>query len=361
MYTLTEIINSFKDTAKKLNFEARPAGGLISPYFEGEFNLSAGHQYVIPILTSQENVDLQRISIIEKCFRRTDFGRVGCSNFHLLLFEMGVIGLLGRLTADNSIKYVINKVLEFTFKWLHEELSLIKSEFLYTICKEADVFGEKFLEDKISLECLRKYGVPDKQILPVKGRRNFLYSEGLNRPAGYSIEVFYKSNDIFTEIASINIYTRIFKDGSLIPTTNIACGNGFGLERLLCVLNSNKSIFDTEIFSSLLNYFTNFFIDEKEILLSKDKINLIMELLRSSTFIIGEGQCIDNSGRGKILKYLLKQMFSEIHYLHLPIQQVINQAITIICKTYESRYPGLEEKEEIIKEVILSYMEAMNG
>jgi alanyl-tRNA synthetase len=354
MGKLSEIINSFKETAENFNFEIKQAGGLISPYFKGEFNLSAGHQYVLPILTSSKEEILNRIAITERCFRRMDLGRIGYSKYHLLLFEMGVVGLLGHMN-QYSLRDALSYILDFSLEWLCNKLGLKKARFLFTVCKEADAFGQYFPEDKISIEALRMKDISDEQVISIRGRRNFLYSEGINRPAGYSIEIFYHLNGDFIEIASINIYSHIIKNGKLSPTVNIACGNGFGFERILCVLNSNKSIFETEIFTPIIDFLKAFFPGEKEYLLSKEKIYLVAELMRSISFIFAEGQTLDKSGRGKILKRMINQLFSEINFLSLPIDQVISQTISILSKAYGDRYNFLAQKEELIKKNILTF------
>lgn len=356
MATLSEISDSFIDTAKRLGFDIKPQEGLISSFFEGDFNQSAATQYIIPALASDKDERIQRIGVTARCFRRADLGKIGYSNFHLLFFEMGMVGILGYM-EDSDLRGAFSQILKFSFEWFHKVLGLDKSRFLYTVCREAEVLGEYFPEDRDSIESLKKLGVQEDQILPISGRANFMYSKGMNRPAGYSIELLYQINKSFVEIASANICRHISQENRLVPAKNVACGNAFGFERIQCVVNSNDSIFEAEFLAPLTNFFRSLFPSGTEFLLCKEKVRLVIELIRSVIFIIAEGQPIDKSGRGQILKNLLKQLYSELDFLYLAhrYEHIVDQAVSVVCKSYENRHPFLKQKEKQIKESLQAW------
>lgn len=68
---------------------------LITPYFVDEFNLSAGHQFVLPTLHNDNAIDATNRAITQWCIRKDDISRVGYTNRHLSSFEMAVFGRFG--------------------------------------------------------------------------------------------------------------------------------------------------------------------------------------------------------------------------------------------------------------------------
>ena len=346
--TVGSVIKSFFMYAAESGFVSKKRSSLISPFFKNDFNLSAGHQYVVPVLGSKERVYPQKIVINEPCFRRIDLQKIGYSPFHLLLFEMGVVALIG---FSQDIREWVEEVLRFTIKWLNEQ-SLDCSKLIFTICQQANVLGKKFGADKVSYNALKKLGCSEENIVWTSGRRNFIYSQGENRPAGYSIEIFYRSDEYFVEVASLNIYTHMFKGNSLTRTVNVAVGGGFGFERITYVKNSYRNVFQIDIFSGFMNLVRKYFL-ENEFLLIQPRLFRIGEILKALVFIISDGQLPDRSGRGKILKRLAKSMFSEIQYLGLPAEEIVERGICEFGKVYRERYPQILEKYGLIKDVIL--------
>lgn len=351
MIALDEIIKSFLNKSKKYGFDIKPSEGLISPYFEGDFNQSAATQFIVPILISDKEEVIQRISIVERCLRRSDLRKVSLSDFHLLFFEMGVIGILGNL-KQSLLQEEFKGILNFSIEWFVKNLGLDKSKLLFTVCREAKINGEFFPKDRVSIDSLMKVGIKKSQIQPLKGRSNILLSRGNNRPVGYSVEILYRQGKRYIELASANICTQILKDNKLISTKNVACGSAFGFERIFSIVNGYDSIFELEIYQEIIKYIRDYFRSNREYELVSERIYMICELIRSIAFIIEEGQIIDKSGRGQFLKQLIKRLGSEMDYLNLPIDLVLENSIKKICSFYENRHPLLmTHYKEIAKKV----------
>jgi len=355
---IDEIIDSFSQLSIARGFDIKPRGGLISPYFENDFNLSSGHQYVQPIILSSEKVEPYKIAVDEPCFRRADISKIGYSLYHLLLFEMGVIGILG-YTSQRAVW--LREVLQFSAEWLHS-LGLEIGELFFTISSGVKIHGKSFKKDNDSYAALRSMGISEKNIIWTKGRRNFIYSRGHNRPAGYGIEIYCPTkNGAFVEIASPIIYTDIYKDGFFEEALNSAVGVGFGFERISYVINSYDNIFQTDIYSRFIALVRQYFDKEVDFQLIQSRLYTIGELLRALVFIISDGQLSGQGGRGKIMRNLIKSLFSEINYVGLPTEEIVIKGVRTFIETYSQRYPEMKSEEDLIKRTIFNLEKVEEG
>jgi len=354
------LINSFSEITQNAGFSPRSRTGLVSNFFPTEFNLSAGHQYVIPALTAKHLVDSQDISIKELCFRRVDLTRVGYSLSHLLLFEMGVFGSFGG-TGEDIDRQV--KLLILMKKWL-SSIGIPSDSLIFSISGGALIQGVEYLPDDISLRSLMSIGVVESNIFQTRGRRNFLFSQGQNRPAGYSIEVFVRNKNGIVEIASLNKYFLIFSNGKLHPSVNKAYGIGFGFERICYIMEGVGSIFEIPLFQSLISPLSNRINNNIEFSQAKPRIYLIVELVRSLFFTLADGQTIDNSPRGRIQKHMLRTLMAEINYMDLEPLTIINEISNLVIDNYAERYPHIANAniniERIISETMFSDHNKMN-
>jgi len=347
---LIELIKSFLDFTKGFGFEEKPAGSLLSPLFEGEFNLSAGHQYVLPVITSDEVYSKpEKIAIVEPCFRRIDLGKIGYSPCHLLLFEMGVFGTLG---YRDSARVSLSEMIGVFLNWF-EEIGLRRNDLEFTVSKGAEILGTIFPADEETLEVLKEHGLGRANIIQTKGRRNFIYSKGENRPAGYSIEIFYSKSKSYIEIGSVNIYTHLYKKGRLSRTKNQALGGGVGFERVYYVVNGLDSVFEIPLYYSFIKTVKRYFAVGAEFELILPRVYLIAELIKSICFLIAEGQRCDRTRRGRVMKSLVNKLISEVDYLGMDRVDIVQSGVESFADYYKGSYPELNWDGIILNSTIL--------
>lgn len=349
MQNLQFFLDSFEASAKMHGFVQREPTGLISDYFPSEFNLSAGHQHVIPVLQSAEPLkESMKISIIETCFRRSDLERIGYSPDHLLTFEMGVCAVM---SPNASLSDLVEQVLDSGLNWL-TEVGIKSEQLFFTYSLGANVFGEEIGEDTISLNALKKLSVPDKNRKGIYGRRNFIFSQGELRPAGHSLEIFHRNGNSFREIASVNIYTRLFRSQRLVQTVNSAVGIGMGFERVCAAVNKKNSVFLIDVFSPAMELMKRSIGDCDEYLILRPRLFLICELIKSICFVVSAGQLPDQSPRGRILKRLIKKVCSELNYIGFPEEETVDQCVDSFISQYSSRYATMIPARGVIKSMI---------
>lgn len=334
MITQDEIIEFFFRFTGERGYCPKDRSNLISPYFNNEFNLSAGHQYVIPILRNQEKEDLIKIAINEICIRRIDLEKLGVSPHHLLLFEMGVMGVFGYIEdMPQKLSEILQDVIDFI-----KHIGFNLDDIFFSVSEGATILHKKYPADDLSYRCLLELGITETNIIKTKGRQNFIFSNGVGRPAGNSIEIFHKRINNFTEIASINVYKYLFSEGKLHTMTNCAIGGGFGFDRITYLLNGYDKVFQSPPFSTFAKNVKKLFRNEMEYDLNIDKVYRIIELIKTILFIKYDGQNPDNSPHGKIMKSFINKMKSEITYLELNEKEIVEIGNNIIKDHYCARY-----------------------
>jgi alanyl-tRNA synthetase len=347
-----DILSIFFSTASKNGFIEKERQKLISSHFHDEFNLSAGHQYLKPILKSEKKEPIDRMVINEPCLRRMDIERIMSSSLHLLLFEMGVFGVFGYIEdMQDEETVVIATLLEFL-----EKAGIDQNKLTFTTSLGAKINGQVFIEDSISSQILLNQGIGEDKIIKTHGRQNFIYSKGDERPSGYSVEVFYNHSDNnFIEIASINIYKYLYQNGILIPSiANTALGCGIGFERVLSIINNGDSIFDLDPFNSFIKSCKILFENSKIHYLVIKRLAVIMELIKALSFIIFDGKTPDNTPQGKIMKSFLRKLNSEISYLDLPFEKVLEFGLYHFQHYYRSRYDINDDERNRILAIIMN-------
>lgn len=285
---------------------------LISKYFKNEFNLSGGHSHLVPAVLSHDKIIKENIAVLDLCIRKADSQIIGISNSHLLLFEMGVWGCFGYIDDKKQEEYrQLSLLLEFL-----KSCEINYNDLYFTICGGGQYLDKKILPDVDSLDILLSLGIKQEHILQTQGRRNFMLSRGIDRLAGYNIEVFVKKNNQYIEIASSNIYEYINKLTHLEKTINIGIGCGVGIERVNFIAEGLNSVYELNFFRDIKEQIRQEMnISTESINIISDKIYRITELFKTLIFLLNDEQGFDKSAQGKTMKSYLAKIKSEINFL----------------------------------------------
>ena len=326
-----EIRNIFISFVKENNFKIVERSNLVSKYFKGEFNFSGGHGHLIGTMKKSYKVDKDSIAVLDLCIRKTDSHIIGVSNAHLLLFEMGVWGTFGYIEDKKDEEFhMLSLLLDFL------NICGINKESLYfTICAGGQYLDKLILPDDDTYEILSSLGIASDHIFKTAGRRNFMFSRGIDRFAGYNIEVFVKKNNQFIEIASSNIYQYLNQLTHLEKTVNIGIGCGVGIERIEFITKDNNSVYDLDFFQTIREEIRKTMgITYDSIDIICDKINRIIELSKTLVFLKHDSQGFDKSPQGKIMKSYSAKIKSEIDFLSIPVEKFIDILRSEIMKMY---------------------------
>jgi alanyl-tRNA synthetase len=346
--------NIFLSFVDENGFQMVDRSNLVSKYFKNEFNLSGGHSHLVPAILSSERVEKKDISVVDLCIRKTDAGIIGISNNHLLLFEMGVWGSFGYI--DNK-KQEESRHLSLLLQFLKR--CDINLEMLYfTICAGGQYIGKEFLPDDDSYDILLSLGINSTHIFKTTGRRNFMLSRGIDRFAGYNIEVFVKRGELFVEVASSNIYQYINKLTHLERTVNTGIGCGVGIERIEFISKGCQSIYDLDFFKNTKDKIGEILqIPYYSVNIISDKVYRIIELSKTVIFLINDRQGIDKTAQGKTMRSYLAKITSEVSFLSIPLKDLFKIIKIEMDECFSERYSIRDESYNIFFNALAEQLE----
>ncbi len=311
---------------------------------------SAGMVPIKPYFLGEALPPSPRLASCQKCFRATDIELVGDST-HLTFFEM-----LGNFSVGDYFK---KEAIAWAWEFVTRRLEIPPERLWVTI----------FLDDDESFGIWRKIGVPEQRILRFGEEDNFWGPAGSSGPCGPCSEIFYDFGeesgcgkpdcapncgcDRFTELWNL-VFTQYDQDEAgkrtLLPKPNI--DTGMGLERTAAVMQGKTSVYETDLFASLLDNISKY-IGKKYG--SDDEVDkamwVVVEHGRALTFLIADGVMPGNEGRGYVLRRLLRRaaLFGRRLGLEKPF-------LAEIAKTTVQQmghiYPELQQRQDFITKVI---------
>ena len=152
--------------------------------------------------------------------------------------------------------------------------------------------------------------------------------------------------DRFIEIWNLvfmeSIQDQPFQVIDELPKKNI--DTGMGLERIAMIMQDKDNLFDTDLFKPL-----------RDALLSQITVNdnkyekIIIDHIKSSTFMISDGVVPTNEGRGYVLRRLIRRAIRAYNQLNSS-NTSLTFLIEIVIDMYASSYPELQDnKDKILK------------
>jgi alanyl-tRNA synthetase len=333
---------------------------------------TAGMQPIVPYLLGQKHPMGTRLVDAQKCVRTGDIEEVG-DNRHLTFFEMLGNWSLGDYFKEDSIKW------SYEFLTNKEEGLGLDINRIYVTVFEGNLDAPRDID---AANIWGKY-LPEHRIYFMPAKNNW-WSAGENGPCGADTEIFYDQNEIAIgnmthdefvraddEGRVIEIWNNVFmeyekKDGKVIGKLakhNVDTGMGF--ERITMVKQGKKTVFETDLFSSIISeieessgkkygdktdeeYIKN---GEKCWVDTRKIMRIIADHLRSGVFIIADGGIPSNSGSGYVIRRILRRVVRFSDKLGLKEGSLL-KIIDIIIEKYKVAYPEVENNKNIIKDEI---------
>jgi len=268
----------------------------------------------------------------QKSFRTSDIEEVGDES-HLTFFEM-----LGNFSFGGYFK-------EESVKWAKEFLDSIDIKIDYVTVFEGD---KEVPKDEESIKIWNELGFSEeKGNLRLENREeNFWGPTGNEGPCGPTTEIY--SNNI--EIWNI-VFNEYYcdKDKKLKKLKSPGVDTGMGLERLAAVSQNRKTIFETDLFSGIIEKLED--ISGKKYEGNEEKFRIIADHIRASVFLISDGVLPSNVEQGYVLRRLLRRMICYGRDLVLP-DDFLDSLAKEVIKEYGEVYPEIGEKEEEIIAVV---------
>ncbi|PYC79517.1 hypothetical protein C7C46_14250 [Streptomyces tateyamensis] len=259
---------------------------------------TSGMHPLTPYLEGREHPLGRRLVNVQRCLRTTDLEEVGDLT-HLTVFEMLGSWSLGDYEGPQS--------LDWGYGLLTEGFGIDPGLLHVT------VFGgdEQCGPDTRSLELWQRHGVPVE--LTVEDN---WWSNGPTGPCGPDSEIFLWTGDTPPESTPtgddrwVEVWNHVMmrhrrlEDGSLVPLPQRNVDTGLGLERLTTLLQGRRSVFDCDVFDPWRRLLPPLWP------LDEPSLRLVSDHLRSSVVVIGDGVRPGNTGRGYVLRRLVRRVLT---------------------------------------------------
>ncbi len=185
----------------------------------------------------------------------------------------------------------------------------------------ATVFGGDDLlgPDTEALETWGELGLPVELLSGGEpGTGDNWWSNGPTGPCGPDSEIFVWTDDgppsgrPSTEPRWMELWNHVtmryyrHPDGSLSPLPQQVVDTGMGLERLLMVSQRVGSVYETDLFTPWLTALTGLWQPGER------SLRVLSDHLRSSIAVIADGIRPSNSGRGYVLRRLVRRSLTEL-------------------------------------------------
>lgn len=353
-----DIREKFLNYFKQKGHLVLPSASLVPEDDPSVLLTTAGMQPFKPYYLGIKKPPKTRISTVQKCFRTSDIDSVGYTDRHLTFFEM-----LGNFSfGDYFKKEAINFALDFIINYLD-----LKIDRLWV----AIFKGEGNLpRDHEAHSLWLEEGISKKRIVEYGKSENFWGPAGDTGPCGPCTEIYY---DFGPEVGCgkkdcspscdcgrfLEIWNLVFtqynfngKEYVELPSKNI--DTGMGLERIAAVLEGKFSVFDTKLFSPIINKIKDL-SDHISSNLSPQEyqraLRVVADHCRAIYFLIADGVIPANEGRGYILRRIIRRAIRFGKLLGIK-GYFLNDLGQVLIDNYKGPYPELAAKQKFAFKII---------
>ncbi len=307
---------------------------------------TAGMHPLVPYLLGESHPGGKRLTDVQLCIRTQDIDEVGDAS-HLTCFEMMGNWSLGDYFKDGAIR--------MSFGFLTEVLGIPKDRLAVT-CFEGDKDAPK---DEESANIWASLGIARERIGFLPKEKNWWGPAGKTGPCGPDTEMFYwvgegepKGNPATHDKEWMEIWNDVFmqynkqEDGSFVPLKQQNVDTGMGLERVACVLQGVKSVYDTDAFQPIMKAI--------QVLTKSNEsssMRIIADHVKAATFIIANGVLPSNVDQGYVLRRIIRRAVRSGKKLGIEGNFCTTIAQVIIAQ-YKGFYEHIGLKEQNILEAL---------
>jgi alanyl-tRNA synthetase len=297
---VTETINTFFDFFRDRGHRIIPGSSLVPPDGDPVLFTTAGMHPLTQYLEGRTHPQGRRLAGVQRCLRTTDLDEVGDER-HLTVFQMLGSWSLGDYDGPQSLRW---------------GLELITGGLgIHEARLHATVFGgdDQVGPDVRSLRTWERLGIPVERLT-----EDNWWSNGPTGPCGPDSELFVwtgegpprgtpGTNGGWMELWNhVTMSYRRHPDGGLEPLPRPSVDTGMGLERLLMILQGRPSVFGCDVFQPWTDALTRLWRPDQR------SLRLLADHLRASIVIIGDGVTPSSTGRGYVLRRLLRRALTAL-------------------------------------------------
>src|SRR5262249_44861524 len=206
-------------------------------------------------------------------------------------------------------------------------------------------------------------GLPDGRIV---GHPDNLWAMGPLGPCGYCSELFYdqgdrlvggppgtpdEDGDRFLEFWNLVFmqFEQVTKE-ERAPLPRPSIDTGMGLERMACVLQGVDSVFETDLFRTLIDA-TSSALGHGPNDDNAASYRVIADHLRSACFLVTDGVLPSNEGRGYVLRRIMRRAMRHAQLLGAA-DPLMWRLVPALVREMGQAYPELVRGEALITETL---------
>ncbi len=294
----------------------------------------------------------------QKCIRASgkhnDLEDVGRDTYHHTFFEM-----LGNWSFGDYYK---EEAIAWAWELLVDVWGLSVERLHATV----------FETDDESYEIWKKY-LPESRIHRCGAKDNF-WEMGATGPCGPCSEIHYDRTPDLSGAKLVNagvqevieIWNLVFMqfnrmpDGELKPLDKRHVDTGMGFERICAILQNQTSNYDTDIFAPLLQRLSELSgrvykhdLDDPD----STAMRVIADHIRTLSFAIADGALPGNTGRGYVLRRILRRAARYARNLGFN-EPLMFKLVGVLSDQMGEVFPELVQQREMIERVVRSEEES---
>lgn len=305
-----------------------------------------------------------RIATIQKCLRTTDLEVVGKTARHCTFFEM-----LGNFSFGDYFK---EEAIEWAWEFSVDWLKLDPKKIHITVYED---------DDEAIQIWNKKAGVPLERITRLGKDTNWWGPAGDSGPCGPCSELYLDRGahickgptgcgdpdtckpgsdcDRYLEYWNL-VFNQYNQDtrGQLHPLPRTGIDTGAGLERIVALLGNTDTVYETD---ELVRIRTKVQELIKESTGKMPEINdttlaafrVLTDHARSSTFALSDGILPDNTGRGYVVRRIIRRALLFAHHLGVN-EPILHRLHPEVVSIYGSFYPELVAEQKKVHDILLS-------
>ncbi|MBB6099162.1 alanyl-tRNA synthetase [Deinobacterium chartae] len=299
----------------------------------------------------------RRVTTAQKCVRVGDIENVGRTRRHLSLFEM-----MGNFSFGDYFK---RDAIHWAWEFLtgSEWMGFDKDRMYVTVYKDDDeAFGIWTEEIGLPADHIHRFDA-DENFWPADAP-----AKGPNGPCGPCSEIYYDRGPAYGDDSwddyyrtresarFLEVWNLVFpqydrQDGGVLadlPFKNI--DTGMGLERVASVVQDVPDFYSNDVFKPLIDRVAELsgqpYQGESSV-----SHRVIAEHIRSVAMTIADGVVLSNTGRGYVIRKILRRASRHAYLLGLR-EPVLYTLVPLVVQAMGGAYPELVSEQERVQAAI---------
>ena len=359
--TLRQKWISFFESKKHLHL---PSASLLPAHDRTLLFTSAGMVPFKAYFEGSETPPNSRIVTIQKCLRTTDLEIVGKTARHCTFFEM-----LGNFSFGDYFK---KEAIAWSYEFSTDHLNLDPEKIHITV----------YEDDQEAIDIWHKeVGIPLHRITKLGKDTNWWGPAGDSGPCGPCTELYLDRGSEICKTTTgcghpetckpgddcdrfIEYWNLVFNqynqdlNGKLHPLPRTGIDTGAGLERIVAICNQTDTVYETDelvqIRSKVEQYVKEAGGDITEINdATLSALRVLTDHARSATFALSDNILPDNTGRGYVVRRIIRRALLFAHQLKVN-KPILHKLHTDVVNIYGSTYPELISNQKKVNEILLS-------